>query len=344
MRMMRGKAFVCTVFCLAILLGSMIWATPYLTSGEGLIKLRNALLVQPGVQADFQWLPGHEPAGYQLETLSSPESLRNIVAAIPVAEGSNLDRTLSVARHLLQFDKRGPSVKNRTEITYQAMVSAGRGYCADYTQVFNALAYTLDIPVREWGFAHSEFGGGHGFSEFYDDTLKQWVFIDIFNSFYVSDRDGRPLSVQEFRQFLLTGQREAVKIHQIRPIRFGFRDEQNAWDYYASGADQMFMWWGTNIVSYEANPIVAAFSFSRSAEQLAAIALGIHPKMRVLPDHISAPDLQIALSRKRTLLFWLVGDAIAFSIIVGVVIYSLRARSSALQTRRVRKRPMPSPQ
>jgi hypothetical protein len=97
-------------------------------------------------------------------------------------------------------------------------------------------------------------------------------------------------------------------------------------------------------VSYEANPIVAAFSFSRSMEQLAAIALGIHPTMRVLPDRISARDLHLALARKRTLLFWFVGDAIAFSIIVGVGIYSLRARASAHQTRHVGKRLFPSPQ
>ena len=75
----------------------------------------------------------------------------------------------------------------------------GKGYCADYSQVFTALALSTGIPVREWGLGFEGFGRGHAFNEVYDSEQRKWVFIDSYHSLYVIDRGSHnPLSTIEF--------------------------------------------------------------------------------------------------------------------------------------------------
>lgn len=284
------------VSCLTCAFLSAIMLLPKISEGgAGLIKIRNAFLVELGESGDFDWTPNSVPQSYKLETRNGADIFKNAVNKIENNSGDSRDewdRSLLLAEELLSYPKRsGGSIKKDSATSYKLIVENGRGYCADYTQVFNALAITSGISIREWGFSDSEFGGGHAFSEIYSSDIKKWIFVDVFNSFYVVNDLGVPLSVNEFRSMLQAGASDKVNVKKIVPGRFGFKDEQQALSYYSDAIGQYYMWWGNNIFSYESNSIIKLFSFSRHAEQLAAILLRVHPVMKVVPEGVSLDDL-----------------------------------------------------
>ena len=83
------------------------------------------------------------------------------------------------------------------------------------------------------------------------------------------------------------------EMSRIGPPPASFRDERTIVHYYRQGMEQFYLWWGNNVFDYDAHPLVhAGAAVSRSAEQLAAMIVGVHPRIRALPTPANATMLE----------------------------------------------------
>ncbi len=325
--------FVATAVALgtgAILLASV-------EDARDVVHLRNSLLMDMRSPSAYDWTPRNVPADYLSETLDAPAELQAAADAalesLP-SDATNFEKAIALSQHLVRVSKgRGPIQKD-TITTYRKITQDGLGYCADFTQVFNALARAAQIPVREWGAAFGGYGGdGHAFNEIYDDGMGRWVFVDSFYSFYV-ERDGRPISAIELRDALLNG-RESLEVVPIDPQRFGFKSGERALDYYAKAAPEFYLWWGNNVLSYDASPLMQRLGgISRSAEQVGAILTGLQPKLVIEEGHGSKEGLA-KLKRTRALLLTAISAGIAAVLLLGWYLGSILWE----RTRRRRRQP-----
>ncbi|MFT6915440.1 MAG: hypothetical protein ACJAWL_001747 [Motiliproteus sp.] len=267
----------------------LAWPAPDAPATTEVVRLRNAVLIGDSQASDFSWLPDQQPHSFLSNDAPVPEQMTRWLAQLPEQENDWL-QILSIVEHLRARGPKDGALQTNTQDAFQRILSSGEGYCADYIQVINALAYAAEIPAREWGMSFDGFGGwGHAFSELYSNHLQKWVFVDVFNGFYATTTGSEiPLSVQEFRQ-QLTQAPQALSIHRLKQGRFGMRSDQTALDYYQRGVNQFYLWWGTNSLSLDQHPLIkAAGHLSRSLEQLVAIGVGLHPEIRIiaLPENI----------------------------------------------------------
>jgi hypothetical protein len=195
----------------------------------------------------------------------------------------------------------------------ERITTDGAGYCADYTQVYGAIGRAAGLSVREWGMSFDGYGGdGHAFNEVWDRSRGKWLFIDSFFSFYVTDPDGEPLSATELRGHLLDGTTSELQVVPINPARFGFKSPARALEYYRRGAPRFFLVWGNNALSYDAAPAVKAFSgVSRSAEQVAGIALGLHPRLVISRDFADPAAVAELVRLRVVMIVFLLGVVVA---------------------------------
>lgn len=281
----------------ALFLASLAALATVLLPATDLTRFRNSLLAEVGEPSDFEWTPGAYPADFKLESVPPPDEILAAVDAIRVRSQNAQQLMTGFVEHLRSKPKRRGPIQSTTLHAYREIIEQGRGYCADYTQVFNGLAHTAGLPVREWGMSFDGFGGdGHAFNEVYDESLGQWIFVDPMNGFYVRDRaSGRPLSALEFRERTTRADGfETITIERIVE-NFLFPSDRAAFDYYARGADQLYLWFGNNVFAYDAHPAVRALSWSRALEGLAAIALGVHPEIRIYPTESNAEMIESLL-------------------------------------------------
>ena len=330
-------AFGLLLLALATLLLAAVVLLPYMGSGQGLVKLRNALRFETADETSIRWSASSMPLTFTEEGRAAPLLFRDTATKVAGPAESDFGKALRLAGHLVISPERsGDAIQSSLEHTYREIVERGEGYCADYTAVFTGLALAAGIPVREWGMSFDGFGGnGHAFTEIYDQTLGKWVLIDAFYSFYVTDPAGMPLSVLELRDYLLQDRLEALTVMPIDPEQFMFPSFEYALRYYQRGADQVFMIWGNNVFSYDTNPgIRAARHISRSAEQLVGIAVGVQPRIMIL----SSPMNQSAVKELERLRLYLwiafgAGVAVVVSLLVllltGIVRGSRKVRAQA---------------
>jgi hypothetical protein len=291
----------------AVALGSTVVLAPKLQSGQDLVLLRNALIAQERAAGIYEWTPTTVPEDFESETRPTPGSLQRFADRATFASKSDDDfgKALALAAALSRNQSRGRGpIQSDTVTALQLILSEGSGYCADYTQVFNAVGRAAGLAVREWGMSFSGYGGdGHAFNEVWDRGLGQWVFIDPFFSFYVTDRSNRPISASQFREALLDGSAHRLTIMPVDAEKFGFKSPEAALRYYQRGAPRFFMIWGNNVLSYDAAPVVRAFeSVSRSAGQAAAIVTGEQPRLVIPADFADRTALE-ELSRLRRIMF-----------------------------------------
>lgn len=273
-----------------LLTTSSAWLLYMVSSPEQAARVRNALISSAGERSDFEWSADEVPGSYLLERREAPEQFKRI--ARDLFEGRNqyqggFQRALLIAEHLDENSGRGTPIQSSTEEAYNTIIKKGTGYCADYTQVFIGIALAADIPVREWGMSFKDFGAGHAVNEIYDSELGKWIFIDSFNSFYLRDRStGKPLSVLELYDHLHAdaGSEDAdIEVIPIKTDKFRFKSPEAALKYLGQGKDQLFLWWGNNVFSYDRHPLVRIVAgVSRSLEQSVAILAGIQPGIRIL--------------------------------------------------------------
>ncbi len=310
---MRNKILTTT---LALLAAGILLVYQAYPSREA-VRVRNSLLASIAAAEEFSWSPKNAPADFLQNDLAPSTFFRDRVAEAVHPNISDFDKAKNLAAHLIEGHRRGVPIQANTEKTYRVIRERGIGYCADFTQTYIALALAADVSVREWGVSFDGFGGdGHAFNEFYDPELKAWVMVDSFNAFYpVNAISGRPLSAMEFIENLEADNvLDLMRFVPTNPDQFRFRSDKRLVEYYRQGLGQFYLWWGNNVYDYDSHALVAwAGKFSRSAEQVVAIILGVHPRIRILAT-ADSEDLVRALSIKR----WIVLSLTTICCVLGM--------------------------
>lgn len=266
-----------------------------LASDQGKVRIRNALIFEVGDVEDANWKPEDVPDTFLLERSPVPKSFLTVVKERGSGNASSeFAQTIQIAKHLVRSSKlSGSAIQSDIAHTYTEIVENGEGYCSDYTLVLNGLAIAAGIPIREWGMSFDQFSGdGHAFSEVFDRGLDKWVFIDTFYSFFVTGREGTPLSVLELRGYYQSGHEDLLNVNIIEPAAFRFPSERYAIEYYRRGIDNVFLIWGNNVFEYEAHwAVQIAAELSRSAEQGVAILFGLQPRIVILRSESNLADI-----------------------------------------------------
>lgn len=258
------------------------------------VRLRNALLIERGTAADFDWTPDRTPATFMAERRApTPEFAAAARAAGSDSTNSDWQKALALAGLLSRNAQDKGPIQSDLASTYRAIVEQGRGYCADFIYAYLGLAHAAGLTAREWAFSFDGFGGhGHAFVEVFDRQRNKWLFLDVYNNVHAVDAGGEPMSALEFRESVL-GRRPAGVIRANAPGRPGFAIEAKLLDYYRRGAAEWYLWWGNSVFTYDAHPAVrAGESVSLALGQLVAIAIGVHPRIKVLASADNAPQFE----------------------------------------------------
>ncbi|MBI3367542.1 MAG: transglutaminase domain-containing protein [Burkholderiales bacterium] len=318
----------------AAMLLALLLLAPYMTRSTELVRLRNALLVADDLASDFDWRPPAVPPGYLQESAPPDPAFVQVAAQLKLAElPDDWARALAISRHLLgsQPHLDGGALMSDLRGTYGGIVQRGSGYCADFVRAFNAVAGAAGMTVRSWAFSFDGFGGhGHVWPEIWNRQAQRWQLLDVFDNYYFVLDDGEPLSALALRGALL-GNDARLKLIPLHPgARPGYVIEAKAWTYLRNGLPQWYLWWGANPFSYDRAPAVRALAgHSRAGEQLAAIAVGVHPAIRILPEPGNAAERR----HMRTLL-----TTMQASVVLVVCGMALLAVSLAMLRRQVKQR------
>ena len=299
------------------------WVATSITPGEEAVKVRNSLVARLGTPEDFNWRPDQVPPEFLSDEGAVPADFRELVAQLASdgAGGTRQDFELGLefSRYLMSASRRlgGPIQSNLADARRQ-ITTEGRGYCADFTQVFTALATAAKLPVRRWSISFVGFGAGHTFNEVYDAQRRKWTLVDAFHSLYFIDpTSGEPLSVLEVHDRLLAldGTSAGIAIRRIVPQRLPFRSEALALDYYRRGMPQLAMAWGSNSFGYDQSKAIrTAASISRHLERAVAIAVDQYPDLVIYPVGVSERD--VAELRRTRQQFVLAAGALIVSLLV----------------------------
>ena len=322
------RALVAAATALALLVLVALLARTVSDPREA-VRMRDSLLASPGAAADFDWTPRRYPEGF-LRTSAPPSPLIAEASRRVVTATDTWSRALQIARHLGEVPNREEPIQHLSDETYRIMFTEGGGYCADFTEVFMAMAVAAGVPAREWGIAFDGFGGdGHAVVEVYDEIRGKWLMVDPFNSFYPADAaTGEPLSVLEFRERLTgPGPLATLRIVRIAPEVDEFPYDDRLVAYFQRGVDQFYLWWGDNIFDYEQHPVVAAFSgLGRTAEQGLAILAGVHPRIVMYPTGGNEALMAGVAETRRHTLGYLAGIVILAVLLLIQGVLWVRAR------------------
>jgi hypothetical protein len=296
--------------------------------------LRNALLIAPGTPADFGWIPKRAPASFMAEQHAAlPEFVSAIRAAGVDSAAGDWEKALALAGMLTRSAQDKGPIQSDLVTAYRGIIEEGRGNCSDFTEVYLGLAHAAGLFAREWAFSFDGFGGdGHALIEVFDRQRDKWIFLDVYNNVHAVDAaSGQPLSALEFRDFAL-GYRPAPIIRANGPGRVAYSIEGKLVEYYRRGAGEWYLWWGNSVFTYDGHPAVrAAGRVSRALEQLVAITVGVHPRIKALTTTENVRQLE-RLERLRWSL--LASGALLTALIIvllGQVILLVRRRRRRLE-------------
>lgn len=289
--MTQGSRLRGMMVCLLLVLASALSLLPHFRNSAELVRMRNALLMDFVDTPSFDWSPSAPPADFDWERAAPwPQFVARVQALGLEALPGDWERALAIGRHMLHNridgDAYGIPIQSDLERTYVAIVDKGMGYCADFSDVYDALALAAGLKVRTWAFSFEGFGGrGHIFNEVWDVRRGRWLMIDVVNNLYPVDEQGEPMSGLEYRERLRAGG-TAPQAVRIEPRALAvFTDGASLARYYRRGLNQWYMWWGNAVYSYDNALLVRLLGpVSRSLEQLGAILHDVHPHIRVLAE------------------------------------------------------------
>lgn len=292
------------LFCLLVVVAAALSLLPHFKDSAELVRMRNALLMDFVDTPSFDWKPQATPADFALERAApSPQFSARVQALGLERLPGDWERAVAIGRHLLQNRANqatmGQAIQSDLEQTYALILGEGKGYCADFSDVFDAMALAAGLKVRTWAFSFEGFGGrGHIFNEVWDERRGRWLMIDVANNFFPLDEAGQPMSGLEFRERVRLGADDtATRPVEPRALQ-GFADPASTARYYRRGLHQWYMWWGNAVYTYDDALLVRLLGpLSRSLEQLGAIAQGVHPRIRVLAE----PDNRGMVEKMRAL-------------------------------------------
>lgn len=285
-RVRRKRALVINLLALAIT-GALFLA--FSLAPDNGTRVRNALVASVAPKIEFNWSPNEAPQNFSTDGVNVPVKFQELVtqhsSTQPAVYLDDFQRAMQLARHLVSNKEDGGGIRSGdTFLTYDE-IQNGKGYCADYSRVFTAMAVSAGIPVRAWGFGFDGFGSGHAFNEIYDKDMGKWILIDSFYSLYVVEEStGTPLSVLEFQEILVDGREiQDTKIMPIEPAKFAFKTSERAINYYRKGSDQFYLNWGHNAFSYDENSSAKLLAkLPRPIEVSGRILAGIRPDIKIL--------------------------------------------------------------
>lgn len=340
--MTQGSRLGALTVCLLLVLAAALSLLPYLKDSAELVRMRNALLMDFVETPGFDWTPAAMPADFDVERAApSPQFNARVQALGLQALPGDWERALAIGRHLLQNrvnrDTFGLAIQSDLEQTYAAIRGSGRGYCADFSDVFDAMALAAGLKVRTWAFSFEGFGGhGHIFNEVWDERHGRWLMLDVSNNFFPVDEAGRPMSGLEFRERVRRGA-DDTPMQPVEPRALvGFSDSAAAARYFRRGVHQWYMWWGNAVYTYDEALLVRLLGpLSRSLEQLGAIAQGVHPRIRVLAEPENR-GMVGKMHRLRVHLLTVLGVSVA-SVLAAIVLlvgYVRVAKAAALTVQR----------
>ena len=295
----------CAVFLICV-----VTLAPYLGSSTELVRMRNALLLDYPTEQGFDWTPDSLPADFLMERGPVDPAFVDAAQQLGLQTlGSDWDRVTAISQHLLSNPQLiGTPIQSNLRETYNQIIHGGTGYCGDFTRVFMAFAIAAGLPVRAWSFSLDGFGGhGHVLPEIWNRQIRKWQLVDIFNNYYFTLADAKPLSAIDFHSAL----RDSPDLVRFMPLsataRPGYRLEERARDYFLRGASEWYLAWGNNVFSYDRALLVRWFGgLSRSLSQLGGVFQGVYPPIHILPE----PDNRIqvaALQRLKLHLMWAAG-------------------------------------
>ena len=323
-----SRLFTCTLAAnLAGLVLIAAWVLLNAYPASEAVRLRNALLFTVGSAQDFEWTPDRVPADFKLARLApDPVFLVALRAANVDAAAGDWGKALAIAGYLTRNTNDTGAIRSDLVNTLTRIVDEGAGYCADYTEVYLALAWAAGLVARQWAFSLDGYGGrGHTLVEVFDRKRQRWGIIDVFNNVHPVDAaSGQPLPALEFRK-RMRDRGDRVRIVRNGPGRLGYPVEDKLLDYYRRGAEQWYLWWGNAVFTYDRHPLVrAAGSVSRPLEQLAAIAVGVHPGIRAVRTEHNARQIGEMLELRSRLML----AAIAFAALLATLVaqFALRMR------------------
>lgn len=332
---------------LAALLLAGLSLAPYLQEPTELVRLRNALLLQPGVYpaAAFDWSGDAAPPDFVHEVATDPFFVQQAAALGLDRLDNDWERVLAISRQLLSHHPLvGTPLQADLHTTYAQILQQGRGYCGDFTRVFMALALSVGMPVRAWSFSLDGFGGeGHVWPEIWNRQLRQWQLVDVFNNSYFVGADGLPLSALALRLALQRPYAEQTGVVlRLLPLvpqaRPGYEEEARAWHYYRSGLAEWYLAWGNNVFSNDQPPLLqgALAPLSRALQELHGMASGVAPRLRILAEPRNSAQ-RAALQRLRWHVLW------AAAVAAGGLLAMALGALGLLLPRLRRGRPMPAP-
>lgn len=279
------------------------------------VRLRNALLLAPSRQDEFNWTPENLPEDFRLERRPPSREFIEAVRALSVAQlTDDWRKALALAGHLAERAQDKGPIRSDLLTTYRR-IRDGDGYCADFVKVFLALAHAAGLMARQWAFSFDGFGGhGHTFVEVFERRRAKWLFLDVHNNFHVvAFATGEPVSAFELRE-LLRGPDTNLRLVPNGPGRPGFPYAEKALDYYRRGLGEWYLVWGNAVFAGEANPLARwAARMSSGLGRLASMLLDTQPRIHVLRTADNAAQIEsLARLRRRArlaivLLFALVG-------------------------------------
>jgi hypothetical protein len=306
-----------------------LWLLSLVTPGEEAVKVRNALVAEMGQPQDFDWTPARPASSFRWNHAEPTRRYRDAARSLVSRNGTpprrGLELGIAIARHLVGDPSRrqGGPIQSGLDETYDAITTQRRGYCADFTQAFSALAIAAGLPVRTWSISFEAFGAGHTFNEIYDQRSGKWILVDPFHSLYFVDPTARsPLSVLDVHARLLSinGESRGVEVVRVVEGHLPFRTEDLALDYYRRGMPQLAMSAGNNVFDYDRSPAVRlAASMSRHAERAVGIATGEFPAMLIYPLAISDRDFE-SLMRVRSRVSLASGALLVACIVFGTIL------------------------
>ncbi len=271
--------------CLAVVVLCSASLVPHLTASSELVRLRNALLLD-AEPANAVWTPAALPPDFRAGSPASTDpKFADLARRFSLRiEGDDWGTALRIGQILRQPGRApGNPIQSSLSETYRRITDNAEGYCADFSDVFTALAQASGVFSRSWAFSFDGFGGhGHVFNEIWDRRSGRWIMLDVFNNFYFVDAAGRPLSALEVRDVLLSG--GAPRMIPVAPASPpGYRYPEKAIDYYRRGLPEWYLWWGNNVFENDRSSLVRlASKAGRSAEQLLALGAGLYPHIRIL--------------------------------------------------------------
>lgn len=176
-------------------------------------------------EQDFYWAPEDTPEYFRFETNSSDlKGIRQEALPLTTGKNSTLKSAVEVARYLktkrLNSSYAGEFLKWDSPLGLLKQVEDGAkgANCFHYSIIFSTYLTSLNIKSRLWALEGDNFNNPHSVNEFYSPELRKWVFMDILQGFYVSER-GKPLSLLELRKALLGGRSSQISVHWIADER-----------------------------------------------------------------------------------------------------------------------------